>query len=101
MENRVSVISIIVKDEEAAVTVNDLLHEYRHYIVGRMGLPYRQQRCFDHQRSDRRAPVAASSLSGKLGMVEGVTAKTAERKTIRIYRRWMPLCSSSAHFCRL
>ena len=33
MENRVSVISIIVKDEEAAGAVNDLLHEYRQYIV--------------------------------------------------------------------
>lgn len=43
MDSRVSVISIIIKDEEAAVTVNELLHEFRNYIVGRMGIPYRQR----------------------------------------------------------
>lgn len=37
MDSRVSVISIIVKDEESAGAVNDLLHEFRQYIVGRMG----------------------------------------------------------------
>ena len=43
MESRVSVISIIVKDEEAAGAVNGLLHEFRQYIVGRMGIPYRER----------------------------------------------------------
>ena len=43
MENKVSVISIILKDEEAAGAVNDLLHEFREYIVGRMGIPYRSR----------------------------------------------------------
>ena len=42
MDSRVSVISIIIKDEEAAVTVNELLHEFRNYLVGRLGIPYRQ-----------------------------------------------------------
>ena len=43
MESKVVVVSIIVRDEEAAAAVNDLLHEYRQYIVGRMGIPYRQR----------------------------------------------------------
>ena len=43
MDSRVSVISIIIKDEEAAGAVNELLHEFRQYIVGRMGIPYRQR----------------------------------------------------------
>lgn len=43
MENKVVVVSIIVRDEQAAAAVNDLLHEYRQYIVGRMGIPYRQR----------------------------------------------------------
>lgn len=80
MENRVSVISIIVKDEEAVGAVNDLLHEYRQYIVGRMGLPYRQ-RGISIISVVIDAPLeAVSSLSGKLGMVEGVTAKTLSAK---------------------
>ena len=43
MDNKVSVISIIVKDEESAGRVNELLHEFRQYIVGRMGIPYRDR----------------------------------------------------------
>lgn len=41
MENRISVISIIIEDTAQAAAVNDLLHEYGSYIVGRMGIPYR------------------------------------------------------------
>ena len=80
MENRVSVISIIVKDEEAAGAVNDLLHEYRQYIVGRMGLHDRQRGISIISVVIDAPQEAASSLSGKLGMVEGVTAKTLTAK---------------------
>ena len=44
-DSRVVVVSIIVRDEEAAAAVNELLHEYRHYIVGRMGSPTGRGRC--------------------------------------------------------
>ena len=80
MENRVSVISIIVKDEEAAGAVNDLLHEYRQYIVGRMGLPYRQRGISIISVVIDAPQEAASSLSGKLAMVDGVPAKTLTAK---------------------
>ena len=43
MDNRVSVISIIIKEEESIGAVNELLHEFREYIVGRMGIPYRDR----------------------------------------------------------
>ena len=43
MDNRVSVISIIIKEEESAGAVNELLHEFRQYVVGRMGIPYRER----------------------------------------------------------
>lgn len=80
MENRISVVSIIVEDMEATSVINSLLHEYGQYIVGRMGLPYR----------DRNVSIicvvldapgdVTSSLSGKLGMVKGVKAKTITAK---------------------
>lgn len=80
MDNKVSVISIIVKDEESAGRVNELLHEFRQYIVGRMGIPYR----------DRGVSIIGvvldapgnitSTLSGKLGMLQGVSAKTLTAK---------------------
>lgn len=45
MDSRVSVISIIIKDEEAAVTVNELLHEFKNYIVGRMAFRTGREKC--------------------------------------------------------
>lgn len=76
MEGRVSVISIIIKDEEAAGAVNNLLHEFREYIIGRMGIPYRDRGISIISVVIDAPQDATSSLSGKLGMIEGVTAKT-------------------------
>lgn len=76
MENRVSVISIIIKEEEAAGKVNEVLHEYREYVIGRMGIPYRSRSISIISVVIDAPQDAASSLSGKLGMIEGVTAKT-------------------------
>ena len=80
MDSRVSVISIIIKDEEAAVTVNELLHEFRNYIVGRMGIPYRQREVSIISVVLDAPGVVTSSLSGKLGMLKGVCAKTLTAK---------------------
>ena len=80
MDNKVSVISIIVKDEESAGRVNELLHEFRQYIVGRMGIPYRD-RGVSIISVVLDAPVnITSTLSGKLGMLQGVSAKTLTAK---------------------
>ena len=80
MESRVSVISIMVKDEEAAGAVNELLHEYRQYVVGRMGIPYRERGISIISVVLDAPGDAVSSLSGKLGMIAGVSAKTLTAK---------------------
>lgn len=80
MDSRVSVISIIIKDEEAAVTVNELLHEFRNYIVGRMGIPYRQREVSIISVVLDAPGDVTSSLSGKLGMLKGVSVKTLTAK---------------------
>ena len=80
MDSRVSVISIIIKDEEAAVTVNELLHEFRNSIVGRMGIPYRQREVSIISVVLDAPGAVTSSLSGKLGMLKGVSAKTLTAK---------------------
>lgn len=80
MDSRVSVISIIIKDEEAAGAVNDLLHEFRQYVVGRMGIPYRQREVSIISVVLDAPGDATSSLSGKLGMIAGVSAKTLTAK---------------------
>lgn len=80
MESKVVVVSIIVRDEEAAAAVNELLHEYRQYIVVRMGIPYRQRNVSIISVVMDAPGEVASALSGKLGMQPGVTAKTLTAK---------------------
>ena len=79
-ESRVTVVSIIVKDEEASEAVNKLLHEYRQYIVGRMGIPYRQRQMSIISVVMDAPEEVTSALSEKLGMQLGVTAKTLTAK---------------------
>lgn len=80
METRVSVISIIIKDEEAAAAINELLHEYRQYIIGRMGLPYREKGISIISVVIDAPGDVTSALSGKLGMQPGVSARTLTAK---------------------
>ena len=80
MDNRVSVVSIMIKDEEAAVEVNKLLHEFRQYVVGRMGITYREKNVSIISVVFDAPGDITSSLSGKLGMLRGVSAKTLTAK---------------------
>ena len=80
METRISVISIIIKDDEAATAVNELLHEYRQYIVGRMGIPYRDRGVSIISVVIDAPGEVTSALSGKLGMQQGVSATTLTAK---------------------
>ena len=76
MENRVAVLAIIVKDPAAVASLNSLLHQYGQYIIGRMGVPYRE-RGVNIISVAMDAPAAViSALSGKIGRLESVTAKT-------------------------
>ncbi len=83
MENRLCVVSIIVEDRASAAKINDLLHEFGGYIVGRMGLPYRERGVSVICVVIDAPGEVTSALSGKLGMLPGVTAKTMTSKTPR------------------
>ena len=75
MESRVAVISIIVESEDAVSALNALLHDYAQYIIGRMGLPYRQKGvniiCVAIDAPNDRI----NALTGALGRLKGVNAK--------------------------
>lgn len=72
---RIAVIAMIVEDPEAAERVNAVLHEFGDLIVGRMGLPYRK-RGINIISVVVDAPASAiNGMTGKLGMIGGVTAK--------------------------
>lgn len=77
METRVAVIGIIVENVESTATLNEILHEYGNYIIGRMGVPYRA-RDINVISVAIDAPMdAISALAGKIGALPGVSAKTA------------------------
>lgn len=80
MENRVAMISIVVEDFNAAEGVNALLHEFGGYIIGRMGIPYRARSISLISVAIDAPGDVISSLSGKLGMLRGVSSKTVYAK---------------------
>ena len=77
METRVAVLSIIVEDIEAAEKINALLHQYREYIIGRMGIPYRDKGISIISIAIDAPQDIISTLSGKIGRLKGVSVKTA------------------------
>jgi len=80
LETRIALIGIIVEDTIATEKLNNILHDYGQYIVGRMGVPYRDKEvCVISVIIDATNDVI-SSLSGKLGMIDGITVKTIYSK---------------------
>ena len=77
MDTRVAVISIIVENPEVISTLNELLHEAGNYIIGRMGIPYREKGINIISIAIDAPQDIISSLSGKIGRLKGVSAKTA------------------------
>lgn len=77
METRVAVISIIVANETAVEQLNRILHDYGQYIIGRMGLPYRAKNVNIICVAVDAPQDVINAMSGKLGKLPGVNAKTA------------------------
>ena len=80
METRVAVIGIIIEDPNAVQAVNEILHEFSEYIIGRMGIPYRQKKISIISIAVDAPQEKISALSGKIGRLSGVTAKAAYSK---------------------
>lgn len=77
METRLAVIGIIVENESAVERLNTVLHEYSTYIIGRMGIPYRQRKVNIISIAVDAPQDVISAMSGKIGKLPGVSAKTA------------------------
>ena len=75
METRVAVISIIVTESDRVETLNDLLHEYSGYIIGRMGIPYKEKGISIISIAIDAPMDKINSLTGALGRLDGINAK--------------------------
>lgn len=80
METRIALIGIIVEDIQATDRLNAILHEFARYIVGRMGIPYHPKKVSIISVIVDAPNNVISSLSGKLGMLPGVSIKTVYSK---------------------
>lgn len=76
METRVAVLAIIVREGSSVSALNELLHQYGSYIIGRMGVPYRQRGVNVISVAMDAPGDVISALSGKIGRLEGIIAKT-------------------------
>lgn len=84
METRVAVMGIIVENKDSIESLNSLLHEYGQYIIGRMGIPYRERNINIISIAIDAPQDVISTLTGKIGKLNGIGVKTAYSN--KIYR---------------
>ncbi|MCR4692595.1 MAG: iron-only hydrogenase system regulator [Firmicutes bacterium] len=80
MENRVALIGIVVENFEEVASLNQVLHEYADYIIGRMGIPYKKRDVSIISVAIDAPGDIINALSGKIGKLSGVTSKTVYAK---------------------
>ncbi len=81
-ESRVALIGIIVSNRESVEQLNHLLSEYGAYIIGRMGLPYKERNISIISVAIDAPNDVINSLTGKLGMLQGISTKTIYPKNV-------------------
>lgn len=77
METRVAVMSIIVENTASVEPINSLLHDHGQYIIGRMGIPYRERGISIISIALDAPDNTISALAGRIGNLPGVSVKTA------------------------
>ena len=82
METRVALMSIIVSNMESVEKLNALLHDVSEYIIGRMGIPYREKNISIISIAIDAPQDKISEVSGKIGRLDGVSIKTAYSNVI-------------------
>lgn len=76
MDTRIAIIGIIVEDIDSTGRINDILHDYSMYVIGRMGIPYREKDINIISIALDAPADVINTLAGKIGKVPGVSAKT-------------------------
>lgn len=77
MGTRVAVMGVIIEETESVEKFNALLHEYGQYIIGRMGIPYREKNINIVSLAIDAPQDVISALAGKIGNIKGISVKTA------------------------
>lgn len=77
MQTRVAIIGIIVEDPDSVAALNEVLHEFSPYIIGRMGIPYRAHGINVISVAVDAPQDRIAALSGQVGALPGISCKTA------------------------
>ena len=77
METRIAVMGIIVENVASVEALNALLHDYRAYIIGRMGIPYKDKGISIVSIAIDAPQDIISTLAGRVGKLDGISVKTA------------------------
>lgn len=80
METRIALIGIVVEDKIHIHELNELLSQYSPYIIGRMGIPYHEKNVSIISIAMDAPQNILSALSGKIGMLPGISTKTIYSK---------------------
>lgn len=83
-ETKVALIGIVVEKEDSIARLNSVLHEYSRFIIGRMGIPYTKRNISIISVAVDAPSDVISALSGKLGMLSGIHAKTMYSKITKV-----------------
>ena len=75
MESRIAIIGIIIEDVDSVTEVNEILHDYGMYIIGRMGIPYREKELNIISIALDAPTDVINTVAGKLGRLPGISAK--------------------------
>ena len=75
-KTRVAVSAVIVENPDSVETLNKLLHEYSKYIIGRIGIPYKEKSISIISIALDAPQSIISALTGKIGRLPGITTKT-------------------------
>lgn len=82
MDTRVAVMGIIVENWDSVNLLNEILHQYGEYIIGRMGIPYREKNIHVMSIAVDAPQDIISTMSGKIGRIDGISVKTAYSNVI-------------------
>ncbi len=77
---RVALIGIVVEDLESTAALNEILHDYSEYILGRRGMPNKERNISIMSVAIDAPEDVISTVSGKIGQLPGVSSKTIYSK---------------------
>ena len=74
-ENKIAIVAVVIKNKDSVARVNAVFHDYADFVLGRLGVPYKEKNVNIISVAIDAPQTVLNSLSGKLGMIDGVSSK--------------------------